>query len=208
MAIIESQLSDFIDDCDSNEEVAFNSNQYEEAKTYIISRFNNNSNIKLKLAQFIVNTSSSSLTNPSSTDELFNNILYRVTELINLILTKSSLNISYLKLLVDFLSIDIIKFDDIIQLPTNLNDFYIYLSYSIMQLYLLEKNNDQINYRNSRLDTSSILSFSKSWKFMANNNHINTQNRSNLSNLSTSKKRCFLYFQKLILLCCYCKNTF
>ncbi len=194
---------------DSNTESSNdNSSEFDETKTYIISRFNNNSNIKLKLAQFIVNTSSVlTISSSTSTDELFNYILYRVTELINLILKKSSLNISYLKLLIDFISIDMIKFDEIIQLPTNLNDFYIYLSYSIMQLYSLDKNNAHNNinnYRNSRLDTSSILSFSKSWKFVSNKNN---NNHSNLSNLST-KRRCSLYFQKFILLCCYFKNTF
>ena len=187
-----------------------NSDIFSEARDYIISRFNSNTNLKLYLAQFIVNTSNSfKILEETSTDNLFSYILCRVTELIDLMLVKSNSNLCYLKLLIDFLSIDVIKLNEIVQMPNDLNGLQIYLSGYVMNMYRIEQdrnNNSGENYRNSRLDTSSMLSFSKSWKYLSKNN--TTINHSNLSNSSTKWRRrhFFQYFQKLILCCFYCKK--
>jgi hypothetical protein len=147
--------------------------EYNRAMIYLLTRFNKNKNIKIKFAKYL-------LTN-SSANDIINNISNYILEQFNLILSKSNLNISYIKLLIDFISIDIIKFDDIIKLPGNLNDFYLYLSICIL---------NQFNYNSANKMASTSDDETKS---------------SNLSSTATKKQN---FFQKFIFCCFYCKKTF
>ena len=176
------------------------SNQdYNQTRSYLLARLNCNKDIKLKLAQFLINTS-------PSTEDLLNNIFSRVTEQINLILEKSGFNIIYLCLLIDFLSIELIKFEDLKRLPTNLNDLFIYLSGCIVSRYSLAVDEQDLGANCKRLDTSSILSLSNSWIYIVAKNDGTTTIHSNLSNSHSNKKcRLFRRIQKFILCCCYCK---